>query len=177
MDTVDLGVVERFLNTDDRRTFSRHGEQRTTSDHLTSRDDLAAWLAQENLAPENPAGQNLRADDLSTAISLRNALREVLTDNAQTGPALTGFPLRLSPDASGELRITADSGVPGLDAIIEAVAVSTAAGTWRRLKLCASDDCRWAFYDTSRSGGGRGCSMEVCGNRHTTRAYRPRQSV
>lgn len=171
METVELGVVERFLNTVDRRTFSRHGEHRTTSDHLTSPEELAAWLAQEGLAAED-----LGPGALRTAIALRTALREALTEGAGTGPDLAGFPLHLGAGPSGELRITADSGVPGLDAIIEAVAVSTAAGNWRRLKLCASQDCRWAFYDTSRSGGGRWCSMEVCGNRHKTRAYRRRQT-
>jgi hypothetical protein len=171
VDTVDLGVVERFLNTVDRRTFSRPGETRTTGDHLTSLEELAAWLTSENLPAEG-----LRPGALSTAVALRTALREALTDGAPTGRALAGFPLHLGPGPSGELRITAASGAPGLDAIIEAVAISTAAGQWRRLKLCASEDCRWAFYDTSRSGGGRWCSMEVCGNRHKTRAYRQRQS-
>jgi predicted RNA-binding Zn ribbon-like protein len=72
--------------------------------------------------------------------------------------------------------MAADSGVAGLDAIVETVAASVAGGGWERLKLCASGDCRWAFYDTSRNGGGRWCSMEVCGNRHKTRAYRRRHA-
>jgi predicted RNA-binding Zn ribbon-like protein len=77
-------------------------------------------------------------------------------------------------DASGKLRLTADSGVPGLDLIAETVAVTVADGSWNRLKLCSAEDCRWAFYDTSRNGGGRWCRMEVCSNRNKTRAYRRR---
>ncbi|MFF4567490.1 CGNR zinc finger domain-containing protein [Streptomyces sp. NPDC001435] len=56
------------------------------------------------------------------------------------------------------------------------MATAVADGSLKRLKLCASSDCRWASRDTSRSGGGRWCSMAVCGNRHKTRAYRRRQA-
>ncbi|MEU4242496.1 CGNR zinc finger domain-containing protein [Actinoplanes sp. NPDC026619] len=52
-----------------------------------------------------------------------------------------------------------------------------AGGGWNRLKLCSAADCRWAFYDTSRNGGGRWCSMEACGNRNKTRAYRRRNGA
>jgi predicted RNA-binding Zn ribbon-like protein len=170
---MDLGLIERFLNTVDQRTFSVHGENHSPHDQLTSPENLATWLAVEGLAAEG-----LDPGALNAAVSLRNALRQALLEgtDAQATQALAAFPLRLVTDASGQLRITAASGVPGLDAIIETVAVSTAAGNWHRLKLCASEDCRWAFYDTSRSGGGRWCSMEVCGNRHKTRAYRRRQN-
>lgn len=36
---------------------------------------------------------------------------------------------------------------------------------WERLKICASDECRWAFYDSSRNRRGTWCQMEACGNR------------
>jgi predicted RNA-binding Zn ribbon-like protein len=45
-------------------------------------------------------------------------------------------------------------------------------GWWRRLKICAADDCRWAFYDSSKNRGGTWCRMEVCGNRSKNRRYR-----
>lgn len=95
---------------------------------------------------------------------------------SRASAALTEFPLHLAPDPSGGLRVTADSGVASLDVILTAVATAVADGSLKRLKLCASPDCRWAFHDTSRSGAGRWCSMEVCGNRHKTRAYRRRQA-
>ncbi len=47
---------------------------------------------------------------------------------------------------------------------------------WRRLKICASDECRWAFYDSSRNRGGSWCRMEVCGNKINNRRYRERSS-
>ena len=79
--------------------------------------------------------------------------------------------------AADRLRLAAATDVPGLGVLVETIAISVAEGRWSRVKLCASPDCRWAFYDTSRSGGGRWCSMEVCGNRHKTRAYRQRRAT
>ncbi len=170
----DLTLVEQFLNTVDNRTFRWHGEQRVASDHLTSVETLSDWLEAQDLLTE---GQRLRPSDLAAAVALRDALREALTgdaDDAKATQALADFPLRLAPDTSGRLRITATSDVPGLDAIVETVAVHVAGGGWHRLKLCAAPDCRWAFYDTSRNAGGRWCTMAACGNRTKTRAYRRR---
>ncbi|HVV24609.1 MAG TPA: CGNR zinc finger domain-containing protein [Pseudonocardiaceae bacterium] len=171
---VDLTVVEQFLNTFDARTFRRHGEQHVAADHLTSVEALSAWLDEHGLVN---AGQQVSASDLAAAVTLRTALREALTDgtdDANVARALATFPMRLAPDASGGLRITATSGVPGLDHIVETVASSVAGGGWHRMKLCAAPDCRWAFYDTSRNGSGRWCAMQACGNRNKTRAYRRR---
>ena len=50
-------------------------------------------------------------------------------------------------------------------------------GEWPRLKICASDECRWAFFDSSRNRGGTWCQMEICGNRIKNRAYRRRKSA
>ena len=40
------------------------------------------------------------------------------------------------------------------------------------MKICAAEDCLWAYYDHSKSRTGRWCAMETCGNRHKTRRYR-----
>jgi predicted RNA-binding Zn ribbon-like protein len=48
-------------------------------------------------------------------------------------------------------------------------------GTWQRLKVCRSDTCRWAFYDSSRNRSGAWCSMAICGNRMKGRAFRRRR--
>jgi predicted RNA-binding Zn ribbon-like protein len=170
---VDLVVVEQFLNTLDERTFSWHGQKRVGSDALTSVEALSTWLEAHGLVA---AGQELRPSDLAAAVALRAALREALTHGTEAAHAFDAFPLRLAPDPSGRLRLTATGGLPGLDAIVETVAASVAGGGWNRLKLCSAADCRWAFYDTSRNGGGRWCSMEACGNRNKTRAYRRRQA-
>jgi predicted RNA-binding Zn ribbon-like protein len=166
-----LQLIEEFLNTVDERTFSRHGESHVAGEHLTSPEALSEWLAAHDLPS---TGVEPRAADLSATIALRTALRQVLLGEADSATALAGYPLHLVPDAAGGLRIAAGSGRPWLDVILETVAQSAARGDWPRVKLCVAPDCHWAFYDTSRSGRGRWCSMEVCGNRHKTRTYRER---
>jgi predicted RNA-binding Zn ribbon-like protein len=167
----EMRVVEEFLNTVDERSFTRHGEAHSGGEHLVSPAVLSDWLIGHRLVAP---GTRVRPADLTVALALRAALRTVLIDGTDVSKALEGFPLRLVSDPNGGLRIAAVSGRPGLDRIMETVAVSTATGEWGRLKLCAAPDCRWAFYDTSRSGGGRWCSMSACGNRTKTRAYRLR---
>jgi predicted RNA-binding Zn ribbon-like protein len=157
------------MNTLDERSFLRHGTAHRAEDMLTSPAVLAAWFGEHDLpAAAGPA-------DLDAARSLRSALRSALLDEGPVDDALARFPVRLAA-AGGGLRLVAYTGCAGIDALVETVATSVADGRWKRLRLCASEDCRWAFHDTSRSGGGRWCSMEVCGNRHKTRAYRQRRS-
>jgi predicted RNA-binding Zn ribbon-like protein len=160
-----LQLIEEFLNTLDERTFRRHGEHHVAGERLTSPQALSDWLAAHDLPVAAATGE-----DLTAATALRTALREALLGK----PAVIDYPLRLASDQSGALRLTAGSGRPWLDTIVETVAENTATGDWRRIKLCAAPDCRWAFYDTSRSGRGRWCDMAVCGNRHKTRTYRER---
>jgi predicted RNA-binding Zn ribbon-like protein len=123
---------------------------------LTSPQALSEWLATHDLPT---GGSTPEPADLAATIDLRTALRQVLIGEADTTAALTDYQLRLTPDPAAGLRITARSGRPWLDAIVETVAHSAARGEWQRVKLCAAPDCHWAFYDTSRSGRGRWCSM------------------
>lgn len=166
-----LGLITDFLNTVDERSFSRRGTVHTGGERLTSPGALADWLAEHGLADRtDPVGRA----DLAAAVALRTALRRSLTGDDDGAAALAEHPLALLPDGSGGLQLAARSGRPWLDAIVETVAVAAARGDWGRVKLCAAPDCRWAFHDTSRSGRGRWCDMNVCGNRHKTRAYRRR---
>jgi predicted RNA-binding Zn ribbon-like protein len=48
-------------------------------------------------------------------------------------------------------------------------------GTWGRLKACRN--CHWSFYDRSPNRSATWCSMQLCGNRTKTRAYRRRKST
>lgn len=57
-----------------------------------------------------------------------------------------------------------EGGVKGaLGRILADVAVASSKGTWARMKICAAEDCRWAYYDHSKSRTGRWCAMETCG--------------
>ena len=69
------------------------------------------------------------------------------------------------------------SGEPVVGGITAAVADLIRSGKWARIRLCANDQCRHAFYDTTRSRTQRWHSYEVCGNRHNAAAYRARRSA
>jgi len=45
-------------------------------------------------------------------------------------------------------------------------------GRPERLRACASDSCRWIFYDDSRTGRRRWCDMASCGNRAKAARHR-----
>lgn len=164
----DLRMLEAFLNTVDERTFRRHGTAHAGGDRLTSPAALSAWLVEHGLP-----GASTSAADLAAAVRLRTAMRQALLGGAPEA-ALDGFPLHLVADSSGVLRLAA-TGVSVLNPLVETVAAAVVRGTWARVKICPMPDCHWAFYDESRSGAGRWCSMEVCGNRAKTRQYRERR--
>ncbi|WP_454085637.1 CGNR zinc finger domain-containing protein [Georgenia sp. Marseille-Q6866] len=75
--------------------------------------------------------------------------------------------------------LTGDAGRGGphkRQSIIVAIRCSAQDGTWTRLKVCARDTCRWAFYDASRNQARRWCSMAGCGNHvKMKRAYAARK--
>jgi predicted RNA-binding Zn ribbon-like protein len=112
---------------------------------------------------------------------LRTALRSLILAN-------NGFPIDTDAievfnraAARVPLQLGAD-GVPALaaggDALDRVVATALRAmldGTWRRLKACRN--CRWAFYDYSPPRTATWCSMQLCGNRAKTRAYRSRRKL
>ena len=177
-------TVESFLNTVDERSFSRHGVRHAGGDALVTPAQLAAWLAGHGLATP---GTQPDADDLAAALRLRAALRGSLALRAGQPPGAGGpgrvndvlacFPLRLDMQPDGMLRLAASSPGAGVGVIAAIVADCAASGGWHRLRICAAPDCRWVFYDTSRNGAGRWCSMATCGNRDKTRRYRDRRQA
>ena len=177
-----LVTLEDFLNTLDERSFTVRGTRHPGGDELATAAALAGWLAGRGLIP---AGTQPTDPDLAAAHRLRDALRGALAARASSGwdgraganGALAGLTLRVELGADGTPRLfpVAGTGVSAALARLAATAaLAEADGSWQRLKTCAAPDCRWVFYDTSRSGAGRWCSMRVCGNRDKTRAYRQR---
>jgi predicted RNA-binding Zn ribbon-like protein len=67
-----------------------------------------------------------------------------------------------------------DGVAAGLGAIAAAIMAAVGDGTWPRLMACQDESCHAAFLDTSRNRSRTWCSMQVCGNRTKTRAYRAR---
>ena len=172
----DIELVSSFVNTLEKNT------SRPDEESLDSPEALRKWMNEQGI----PAGGDLGPQDLKRAIEFREAMRLLLLSNNGVeleASALRG--LRAAADA-GLIRVEiekdgqafarpAEEGVSALFAqLLAAVADIQCAGTWERLKACAAEDCQWAFYDTSRNRSRTWCSMEVCGNRAKTRAYRAR---
>ncbi len=151
-------LLEAFLNT------YAVGEP----DELADEESARAWL--ESVAR---AG-DVTATDLAIAREVRTALRAQLGDGAAVD--LPDVPVRVVLDDDGP-RLVGDGSalmvVVG-ESLGEALALQ-ATGQWSRVKTCARDSCRWVFFDRSRNRSGRWCSMQVCGNREKTAAYRARK--
>ncbi len=75
-------------------------------------------------------------------------------------------------------RHTADDATgEALARLVEPFVQAVGAGTTDRLRVCANDDCRWAFEDTSRAGRRRWCDMSSCGNAAKARRHRARKKA
>ncbi len=169
------------------RTYVNSLDVEGSAEALDSPDSLAAWLAERG-HPAGPSGVSL--EDLEHARAVREALREVLlshNEDAAPDPAALATldaagaraPVRVRFTPGGEAGF-APAG-SGLDAaigeLLAIVARAEAEGTWPRLKACAADSCRWAFYDHSRNHSRTWCTMAVCGNRAKARSYRSKHAA
>lgn len=173
----NLQLVIDFVNTLDVET----GEDRTDTPA-----DLAQWLTDQGLRADGDP--ELGAEERDQAIALRESLRVVLASHnggkeeaAQAARDLEDvaergkLSVRFDPAGAIEIAPRAD-GYPGVLAqLLVPVTHAAMDGTWARVKACVADDCRWAFYDSSRNRSGRWCDMAVCGNREKVRTYRSKQ--
>lgn len=154
------------------------------ADALGTAEGYATWLRHAGLAPgSNDATERERA----VAVELRERLRACLLahhDRREDPGALRALeaviadqPLRLRFGDDGSAFLAGD-GTPGgplIAAVADAVMRAQLQDRWQRLRICPSSDCLEAFYDETRSGTRRWCSMDVCGNRNKVGAYRRRQ--
>ena len=131
-------------------------------------------------------GAGIGDRELAELVAIREALRALLAANNSGEPAppeaLETLNRRSATPTVG-VRFTAEGAelvacCGGLQAalarLLAIVYAAIGDGTWRRLKVCPADDCRWAFYDRSRNRSGTWCEMGECGNRAKARAYRER---
>jgi predicted RNA-binding Zn ribbon-like protein len=169
-----LELVRIFLNTVDIES----GEEDFSSPAI-----LASWLEERGLLR---GGARLDAGDLSDTIEFRETLRDVLEANAGHGDAPAArrrldeiaarIPMRVQIGRRPRLEPENGDGIEAALGRLLAIAYeSELDGSWQRLKVCRSDTCRWAFYDSSRNRSGAWCTMAICGNRMKGRAFRRRR--
>src|SRR5579859_4869998 len=158
------------------------------TDVLARPGEALAWLADAGLRAGDQPGSEA---DLRLARAVRESLRAMIGRNTG-GPPLTEAELRpleqVTSQAAPRLRVGADGRVglaagsgagrlaDGLAGLLLAVRDAQADGSWDRLRLCGNPDCRWAFYDGSRSRQGAWCEMASCGNRLKNRNLRARRA-
>jgi predicted RNA-binding Zn ribbon-like protein len=152
-------------------------------DQLSGPEALRSWLVGHDLID---ADEVVTAADLQWAIEVREALRELLLSNSgitvdplaletlNRAASRTRLVLGFSPEGRTELLSDGGGVDRALGEILAQSLIAMVAGTWRRLKVCSNETCRWAFYDLSKNRSGMWCSMAECGNRMKARAYRRR---
>ncbi|GAB4085411.1 CGNR zinc finger domain-containing protein [Myceligenerans cantabricum] len=146
--------------------------------------DLAGFTAWVRERCPEAAPDTLSEADRELAVSAREHLRTLLRANAGHGTAdwagMAAYAavarVTLAPRDGSLSLLPSGAGIEVLlGRLLESVHRSQVLGLWPRLKACEEDRCRWAFYDRSRNGAGRWCSMSVCGSRAKMAAYRGRR--
>jgi len=154
-DPADL--IVRFLNTLD---------EEDGTDSIATLDGWESWLSVQGLAgcfgPQD-------APALERARDLRGDLRALASGEQHAQGRQVDVQVALTVD--GQVELSAPTAVGFLAAAAAKVAIEARLD---RIKICPADDCRWAFYDTSRNHSRQWCSMKVCGNRAKARAHRQR---
>lgn len=157
---------------------------------LVTVEDLSLWLQQASLL-HNPA--TATAAQLRSARRLREAINtgiqaaidhiptpEPVTEEINRWLAHAGVAQRLQARSDGlPVLLAAAPADPVRHALAQvALDAGTLLGTEQRdrLRICASETCSARFYDASRAGTRRWCSMSGCGNTAKARRHRLRQA-
>jgi predicted RNA-binding Zn ribbon-like protein len=131
-------------------------------------DWLPAWLEERGLEGELERARGLREALRAFAIANNGAPVPAAAVGAVNAAAAR---LALRVDVRGSVGVESHG-----DAVDEMLACALEAmldGSWGRLKACRN--CHWSFYDYSPNRSAAWCSMQLCGNRAKTRAYRRRK--
>jgi predicted RNA-binding Zn ribbon-like protein len=173
-----LATLYDFVNSVDCRCYSERGVRHTPSDALGKPTQLREWLKAHGMTSRG--GEEAHRN----AVALRTALRAYLKmDPEKRLRSPEALALSKAARAYPLIAVANESGVElepcdprdALGAIVLAqLHQLSAAGELDRLKMCASDECEWIFFDRSKPGNRRWCSSVRCGNRNKTRNYRAR---
>jgi predicted RNA-binding Zn ribbon-like protein len=159
-------------------TFAFEPEEERLLDPASAR----RWLVESDLATPEIGVSKRQWERL---VEFREVIRDLIEANL-TGNTkhlrrwerfVAEHPISVAVGKGGALSLdlAPQGSVDGLIAqMIGIVYQSQVESLWPRLKTCASDDCRWSFFDSSRNQSGTWCLMETCGNRSKNRSYRRR---
>lgn len=136
-------------------------------DLLADTDGLAVWLASNGLDGRFDADARTLLHTLIARDALKAAVDGSLTQGTEAVDAvLENGRIRATLDAQGpgeRAEFEDASWGPGWLAARSYLELLTTAPD--RIRRCAHDACILHFFDTSRNGTRRWCSMAACGNR------------
>lgn len=189
---VDLETGLDFINT---LEFSR-GQP---VDGLTSAQGALRWFQQNDLFHKDMLNRELVRLDADSAAAdktltkirkVRGAMRELADAAVKRRPAdgkqvdevnralRTHYVTYLVPGPDGVSMDHKHEGDPvdgALARLAESLARELSQGHPERLRICANDECRWVFNDTSRTGRRKWCDMATCGNRAKVARHRAKK--
>jgi predicted RNA-binding Zn ribbon-like protein len=161
-------------------------------DLLEHGEDLAEWAEAVGVPYAGAIGRR-STDDLDRLRGFREILRDGLGRWREGQPPSPGLIARLNQELArdprharlrlqdGDLVSEMVSTGDPLDRLYADLAASLATMLSRddrsRYRACANEACRYTFYDDSKPGTRRWCSMELCGGRAKARAFRLRHGV
>lgn len=162
-----LELVRRFVNT---------VELPSGPDELDSVEKASAWCLSYGLAPVRDETHLKQLRDF------RETLRDLLFANNGEGdaprvwermrPFLASTRLSLAVNPSHGLELKPEDKGP-IASLLAVVYESQLLDTWRRLRACRKESCRFAYYDRTKNASRAWCSMATCGNQ--AKAHRRRQ--
>jgi len=188
---IDIDAALDFIDTLDL-------ERGDLVDHLKQPSDALHWLRDHGLVhpgPLDPALLRLTRrgaaaeNGLARVREVRAALREIVDATVEQRPparpaldtvnramrAHQRLVLVAGPDGvSLDHRHVGDPLGDALARIAERVSREGSGDRSERLRVCANPECRWAFFDSSRTGRRRWCDMATCGNRAKASRHRAR---
>jgi len=177
----ELALLYDFVNSLDMRTYVERGEAHSPGDEIGTPGQLEAWMRARRLAGRASRAVHEQALHLRTA--LRTFLRIPPEERADSSTAVDelnaaseAFPLVVNL-ADGEVALQPVEGSSGLGRVVAQFHTLAATRQLDRLKMCASDECEWIFFDQSKPANRRWCSSARCGNRSKTRSYRERRRI
>jgi predicted RNA-binding Zn ribbon-like protein len=136
------------------------------------RDWLPDWLAEHGLERHGRRARSLR-EALRALVLANNGVP--VDDRALATVNAAARRVSLSVDAQANVGVEARGEGDALDEVVAVAFTAMIDGSWGRLKACRN--CRWSFYDNSPNRSATWCSMQLCGNRRKTRAYRRRRAA
>jgi predicted RNA-binding Zn ribbon-like protein len=179
----EVALLYEFVNTLDLRQYVEKGAPHFVSDELATPQNFEIWLRDRRLLNKDAGlGQHDHRDALELREGLRSFVELDIADRAtetsvteRLNAAIAKFPLILEGSGSGTVELRPAPGTGALGQVLAEFHLLSQTGGLDRLKSCASDECKWVFFDRSKPGNRRWCSSALCGNRQKTRAYRRRQ--